>query len=169
MPYQKDKSSKCSRNLHKRELSVPRGIRRQEPTCSSFQAPSHRASSLWAAVLGSRRASSHSSMVHNNLCRGLPISPVFLNLSCRPLSKYYFLLCETYRADPCVSVPFRIDSSCQVDQSLDLGQQQCVVMILNTQLSCVGFGCRLCWWLEAVEKAIPHMIDLQLRWGLMLH
>ncbi len=25
-------------------------------------------------------------------------------------------------------------------------------MILNTQLSCVGFGCRLCWWLEAVEK-----------------
>lgn len=25
-------------------------------------------------------------------------------------------------------------------------------MILNTQLSCVGFGCHLCWWLEAVEK-----------------
>ncbi len=72
--------------------------------------------------------------------------------SCRPFSKYYFLLCGTYRTDPGVSVPFRIDSSCQVDQSLDLGQYQCVVMILNTQLSCVGFGCRLCWWLEAVEK-----------------
>lgn len=46
----------------------------------------------------------------------------FSTCSWRPLSKYSFLLRETYRADPGVSVPFKIDSSCQVDQSLDLGQ-----------------------------------------------
>lgn len=39
-------------------------------------------------------------------------------------------------------------------------------MILNTLLSCVGFGCRLCWWLEAVEKPFRTWLIYNLDEGL---
>lgn len=85
VPYQTDKSFFRHLGFYdhvfKRELNVPTGIGRQEPTCSSFKAPSHWASSLWAADFGSRLPRSHSSMAYDSiLCQGLLILPIFLNM-----------------------------------------------------------------------------------------
>lgn len=122
MLYQKDKSSKCSRELHENSVFPEASEDKNRPAVPFKRPATGQAVCGQLSLAPGERVLIPAWFTTRLSVRACRFCPVSSTCSWRPLSKYYFLLRETYQADPGVSVPFKIDSSCQVDQSLDLGQ-----------------------------------------------